>query len=270
MASNNSSGHSSGISTGSSAPKGSDEFTSNVSEFFDAIAQRWQWVVAFALLVVLACAATVFVMNKKEEKVDQGRNALFLAQKSIDEQMKKISEALVSANKTDIVDKKTGKAPMVDPEAAAFEQFDVDAKLGPQVKMLESVAADYPHTRPSYEAMMLLGKLYLDHGNPSSAATWFQKSTQTAPVALDRALAWSSVGYANENAMKYKEAIDAFDHALGEGEGTIKGDLLMGKARSFEALHDSAQAKGVYDQIISQLPGTEYAKNAEAFKARTQ
>lgn len=261
---------SSNISTGSSAPKGSDEFTSNVSDFFDAIAQRWQLVVAAAVLIVIACAATVFVMNKKEEKVDQGRNALFLAQKSIDEQMKKISETLVSSTKTDIADKKTGKTPAADPEAAAFVQFDVDAKLGEQVKMLEAVAQDYPHTRPCYEAMMLLGKLYLDHGNPSSAATWFQKSTQEAPIALDRALAWSSVGYANENAMKYKDAIDAFDHALAEGEGTIKGDVLMGKARSYEALHDSTQAKTVYDQIISQLPGTEYAKNAQSFKARVQ
>jgi tetratricopeptide (TPR) repeat protein len=117
---------------------------------------------------------------------------------------------------------------------------------------------------------MLLGKLYMDHGQASKAQEWFVKSTDSAPTKLDKALAWSSAGYANENDSKYKEAIDAFDKALAQGEGVIKGDVLMGKARSYQALKDTNQAKATYDQIVSQLPETEYAKSAANLKARLQ
>jgi TolA-binding protein len=44
----------------------------------------------------------------------------------------------------------------------------------------------------------------------------------------------------------------------------------MSKARVLEALKDSAQAKATYDQVISQLPNTNYAKYAEIYKSRLE
>jgi TolA-binding protein len=260
----------------SSIPKGTDEFTNEVSGFFDALAKHWQAVVAVIVLAVIASGVAVFVMNKKEEKVDQGRNALYLAEKNLDEQIKKMAQPAETAAKPAEVSKdpKVAAAARMkqasEADAVSFAAFDVDAKLADTVKQLQQVAQDYPKTRPGYEAMMLLGKLYLDHGQASKAQDWFVKSTDNAPTSLDKALAWSSVGYANENSEKYKEAIDAFDHALSQGEGVLKGDMLMGKARSYQALKDNNQARATYDQIIAQLPGSSYSKSAESLKARLQ
>jgi TolA-binding protein len=260
------------MSSFSTSTKGSDEFTSGVSDFFGSIAKHSKALIALAVLILLGAAVAVFVMNKKEEKVDAGRNALFLAEKNLDGQMKKMSEASVPAAKTpsESKDSKVTKAPKADPEAMNYSVFDVDAKLGDTVKQLQAITQDYPGTRPAFESMMLLGKLYLDHGQASHAQEWFKKATEIPPSSLDKALAWSGVGYSYENDGKYKEAIDAFDHALNQGEGVIKGDAMMSKARSYQALKDTNQAKATYDQIISQLPETEYAKTAQASKARLQ
>jgi tetratricopeptide (TPR) repeat protein len=258
----------------SSIPKGTDEFTSEVSGFFEILAKNWQALVAVIVLAMIASGVAIFVMSKKEEKVDQGRNALYLAEKNLDEQMKKMAQPVDPATKA----ADTSKDPKVasaarmkeaaEADAASYQHFDVDAKLPETVKQLQAIGQDYPNTRPGYEAMMLLGKLYLDHGQATKAQDWFMKSTESAPTKLDKALAWSSVGYANENDGKFKEAIEAFDKAVSQGEGVIKGDVMMGKARSYQALKDNAQAKATYDQIISQLPNTEYSKSAESLKAR--
>lgn len=260
----------------SSIPKGTDEFTSDVSGFFETLAKNWHAVVAVIVLAVIGSGVAVFMMTKKEERVDQGRNALFLAEKNLDEQMKKMAQPAETSSNLEaaVKDPKAANAARMkaaaEADAVSYQHFDVDAKLGDTVKQLQAIGQGYPNTRPGYEAMMLLGKLYLDHGQALKAQEWFVKSTESAPTKLDKALAWSSAGYANENDGKFKEAIEAFDKAIAQGEGVLKGDVMMGKARSYQALKDNGQAKTTYDQIISQLPNTEYSKSAESLKARLQ
>ena len=271
----------------STTPKGSDEFTAGVNSIFDVFAKNAKVMIAFAVVVLLGAGGAAVVMNHKAAETDQGRNALFTARKGLDEQLKKMAEASAPAAKTDVAtkdvkdakatqnspkapaDKGQTKAPEISADAVMFDRFDVDAKLGSSVKEIEAVTQAYPNTRPAYEGMMVLGKLYLDHGQPEKAVTWFQKATENSS-SLDKALAWSSVGYAQENLAKYKEAIAAYDQALNQGEAVIKGDLLMGKARSYQAIPDLAQARATYDLIISQLPSTDYSKTAESLKARLQ
>jgi tetratricopeptide (TPR) repeat protein len=266
----------------STSPKGSDEFTVGVNSFFDILQKNIKAVIILAIVVVLGAAGAAIVMNHKAVETDQGRNALFSARKDLDQELKKLAEAKAPAVKTAAnldnkaqksakspADKGETKAPEVSADAVLFDRFDVDATLGNSVKEVEAVSVAFPHTRPAYEAMMVLGKLYLDHGQPEKALTWFQKATDNSS-SLDKALAWSSVGYAQENLSKYKEAIAAYDQALNQGEPVIKGDLMMGKARSYQAIPDLNQARATYDQIISQLPNTEYSKTAESLKARLQ
>jgi tetratricopeptide (TPR) repeat protein len=275
----------------STTPKGSDEFTAGVNSVFDVFAKNAKVMIAFAVVVLLGAGGAAVVMNHKAAETDQGRNALFTARKGLDEQLKKMAEASAPAAKTDAAtkdvkdakatqnstqnspkspaDKGQTKAPEISADAVMFDRFDVDAKLGSSVKEIEAVTQAYPNTRPAYEGMMVLGKLYLDHGQPEKAVTWFQKATENSS-SLDKALAWSSVGYAQENLAQYKDAIAAYDKALNQGEPVIKGDLLMGKARSYQAIPDLAQARATYDLIISQLPNTEYSKTAESLKARLQ
>lgn len=265
----------------STTPKGSDEFTVGVNSFFDVLQKNIKALIALAIVVILGGIAAALVMNHRAEETDQGRNALFTARKDLDEALKKIAETTVPATKMEAkaataqksakspADKGETKTPEVSADAVMFDRFDVDSKLGTPVREIEAVTAAFPKTRPAYEAMMILGKLYLDHGQADKALGWFQKATENSS-ALDKALAWSGVGYANENLGKYKDAVAAFDQGLNMGEPVIKGDLMMAKARSYQAIPDVNQARATYDQIISQLPNTEYSKTAESMKARLQ
>jgi hypothetical protein len=47
----------------------------------------------------------------------------------------------------------------------------------------------------------------------------------------------------------------------------LKGELLLSVARNYELLKDLPKARSTYDQIISQIPGTESSRAAEAAKA---
>jgi tetratricopeptide (TPR) repeat protein len=116
--------------------------------------------------------------------------------------------------------------------------------------------------------MLILGKLYLNHGHAAQASEWFKKSTEHAPTTLDQAIAWQNLGYSREDEGNSKEALDAVEHSLNLGEASLKGDLLLSKARILETENNTAQAKTTYDQIMGQLPNSEYSKLAELYKAR--
>jgi tetratricopeptide (TPR) repeat protein len=117
---------------------------------------------------------------------------------------------------------------------------------------------------------MKLGTLYFDHGDFAKALPWFEKAAQSASGSFERALALSSVAYTQENLGKPSDAVQTYQKALNLGEGGLKGDLLLGMARSYEALQDTAKARSSYDQILKDLPGTEYAKSAELYKGWLQ
>ena len=108
------------------------------------------------------------------------------------------------------------------------------------------------------------------HGEFTKALPWYEKASDSAPDSFEKALAFSSLGYVHESLGKPTEALQSFQKALNLGEGSLKGDLLMGVARSYEAVHDSANARSTYDKILTELPNTEYAKSAELFKDQLQ
>ena len=113
---------------------------------------------------------------------------------------------------------------------------------------------------------MALGQLYAQHGQPEKATPWFQKGLDAASNSFDKAMAQAALGYINEKIGKHSDALALFEKALNQGEATLKGDLLMAIARCHEGLKDGAKARATYDQIIKQLPNTEYAKNAQLYK----
>ena len=248
--------------------KGTDEFTRDVNGFFDLLAKRSKLLFVLAGGILALIAVFTYVASQKEQKSDAGRNALFLAEKSLNTQLEAIAKASAPAPVVakDAKDKKP--APPVTAESVEFRKLDVDTQLADGISKLKAVATDYATTRPGFDAMLKVGKTYLNHGNAAQAAEWFQKATEHAPASLDRAFAFESLGAASENEGKYKEALDAYDQALNTGEATLKADLLMNKARVYESMSNPAQAKTTYDLVLSQFPGTEQSKMAELFKAR--
>jgi tetratricopeptide (TPR) repeat protein len=258
------------MSISSSAKGKNDEFVTEVTSFFDVLAKRSGVLIGVGVGVLVAAGVLAFVSSKNEQKSDAGRSALYLAEKNLDTQEKALTKILVPAPVATAAPKGTAQKPPQDlgTEAIAYKKLDVDTQFADSVTKLKAVATDFSGTRAGFDSMLVLGKLYLNHGEPAKAAEWFSKSTEHAPASLDRALAWNSLGYAYENDTQYKEAMSAFDQALSVGEATLKGDLLLSKARVAEEMNDSATAKTVYDQIQSQLPNTDYSKQAELYKSR--
>src|SRR5262249_21213986 len=121
-------------------------------------------------------------------------------------------------------------------DAVEFKKLDVDAQLTDGASKLKHVASEYVGTRAGYEAAVQLGNLYFDHGDAAKAVEWYGKAVDTAPGQFEKALALSSLGYSQENAGKAADAAQTYERALNMGEGSIKGDVLLGMARSYEAL----------------------------------
>jgi len=247
------------------ALKRPDGFMSALTAAFDKIASRSNiFVIVVAGLLGLGLLGAFF-MNRLEARSDSARNALFLATQSMRTELKAISD-LEKPKAAPVDDKKT---PNTAPDAGvAFKKFDVDAKLPETVKKLKDIDQNFGRTRSAFEARLKLGDLYFNHGEFSKALPWYEKAVGSATGNFEKTLALSSLGYANESLEKPADALQAFQKAVNLGEGSLKGDLLLGVARSYEAVHDSAKARSTYDKILVELPNTEYAKSAEVFKGQ--
>jgi tetratricopeptide (TPR) repeat protein len=235
---------------------------------FDKVSSKSN-VVVLALLGLLGLAVAVgLFMNHLEAQADSARNALFLAGQSLTQELKSISDA--EKPKTPVVanlkDPKKPATPPVAETPITFKKLDVDTQLPEAVKKLKDIDHEFGRRRAAFEARLKLGDLYFNHGETAKALPWYEKAVSSAPGKFEKALALSSLGYTYENLEKPTDALQTYQKAANLGEGSLKGDLLMGVARSYEAAKDSAKARSTYDKILTELPNTEYAKNAELYK----
>jgi tetratricopeptide (TPR) repeat protein len=238
---------------------------SAVRGFFEGAAKRTRLMLGILAVVVALSALGALFLNRQAAQSSAASNALYLAQKSVDADLKAASAALPP-----VTAPSGAKAPATpDPDAAVFKKLDVDAKFADSLKKLHAVAEQYPGTRAAFEANLQVGDLYFNHGEAPKAVEWYQKALGGAPDKLAKVFALSALGYANEGAGKFSEALASFQKAmdLGEVSSGVKGDVMLGVARSYEEMGDTAKARAMYDQIISQQPGTEFAKTAESDRA---
>lgn len=247
--------------------KNADKFTKSTYRFFDSLGShsRGLMIVLGGILAVMLVA--VMIMSQKERVSSEARGQLFLAQKQYDTELKALMPPAPKPPDTKDPKAKPPAPPVDDTE---FKPFDVAAKMPGSVKAYQAVITQFPGTRAAYDAQMALGHLYLQHGQAAPAEELFGKATQASPRGVERALSFLALGYAQEATGKLKESIDAFTTALNTGEDVAKGDSLMGIARAYEGLHDLANARTTYDKVIAQLPNTEYARNAELYKAQAK
>ena len=250
-----------------------DQFAASVRGFFDSAANNVRAVVV-GLVVLLGIGVGMgYYLSGREQRSEAAAGALYLARQAIQTELKTIAqaEAPKKAEPKKPVGKTLGKeppAPEANADLVAFKKLDVDGRLGTGVQKLKAVAQDFAGTRSGFEARLALGDLYYNHGEPAKAVSWYREASEAAPGNFDRSLALYSLGYALENSKQPEEAGKAYEKALGLGESALKGDLLLGLARTYELRKDQAQAKATYDRILSQLPNTEYAKSAETFKTQ--
>ncbi len=242
--------------------------TTHNSDASSSLSQSTRLIIgALAVVIVIGVGATL-LYERNSARTEKANDSLFTAQKTLEKELQAIAKA-----EAPTPPKPTGKTPDQTPPAPGadtviFKKMDVDAKLPESIKKFQAVIQEFPGTRAAYEAQMALGGIYLNHGTPAKAASWYEQAAKGAPSGFEKASAYSALGYAHENSNKLPEALSAYETAINQGEATLKGDLLMSKARVLELMKDSAKAKTTYDQVIAQLPNTEYAKNAEIYKAQ--
>jgi TolA-binding protein len=238
----------------------------SIYRFFDGIAHHTR-----ALAVVLAVSlgvlmAAALLMGRREQSSAEARNGIFLAEKAHETELKALMPP--PAKPEDAKDAKGAKKPPAPQPGVEFTALDVNTKFPQTVKAYREVIDRFKGTRSAFDARMALGHLYLEHGQAAQAEELFAPATQSAPRGMERGLALMALGLSREAQGKLKEASESFDQAVATGEEAVKGDALMALARTEEALHDTAKARATYDQVISQLPNTEQARNAEIYKSQ--
>jgi tetratricopeptide (TPR) repeat protein len=251
------------------------DFMGSIQSFFTSLAKNSRALVVGLVILALVGAGLALFLNKKEGESEEARNALFLAQQSVDSQIKALGdkEQLMNAVKDVKAEKAGAQVPPpkgADIEALSYKKLDVDAEFKDAISKFTAVSEKYSGTRPAFEARLYLGNLYYNHGESEKALPWYTRAVDSASGSMEKAFAYSALGYAQENAGKNQDALDSFDKALNQGEGMIKGDVLLAIARNQTKLGKSADAQATYDRIVKELADTEFSKTAENLKAQAK
>lgn len=247
-----------------------DRFLSSVTAAFQSFARSGRGVL-IGLGVLLAIGAAIsFWGDRQAAKSNQANGSLYEARTVYEREMKALADSELGP--TTNTDAKKGAAPNAEARAAKeaalqFAKWDVDAKLPKTMAAYAAVIAQYPGTRAAFDAQLAIADLYSNHGDAAKALAGYERAQSAAKDGLSRALVYSSIGYAHENAGKCDLAVKAWESALNQGEAGLKADLQMSLARCSEKLGDAAKARTYYDQVIADDANSESAKTAELYKS---
>lgn len=269
-----------------------DEFFASVRSFFDGLAKNSRAVIVIFGLVLLSTAAIAYFQARREAQAGVGRNELYLAKQAVDQELVafaaadpqwKAQAAKTLAERKKALEKNAPKNPKdkkaaeesvqeekPTADAVAFRKMDVDAVVPEGVKKLRAVIEKHSGTRSGFEARLALGDLYFNHGQADKAVPLYEEATKSSPGTMEKALAFYSLGYAQEGSGKFEQAQQSFDRALSMGETGLRGELLLSVARVQEARGQKDEAKKTYDRIVSELPNSDYSRSAETYRAELQ
>ncbi len=256
-----------------------DEFTSALRSFFDRFSKNSRQVTIAGGVVVACSLAFMFYLNHRADLSERATEALYSARKAQESEFKALAlkepvketedQKKAKAKSKEAAKTEAPTEPTAEQMAAAAHKVLAAAAVYPEgVKKLIGVTEEFAGTRAGFEAAIALGNLFMQHGESAEAAQWFQKAAGAAPSRFENALALYSRGVALENVGKNKEALGAFSDALNLGQEPIKGELLMAKARTHEALGEKEQAAATYKRVIEELKDTSYSRDAELKSAK--
>jgi tetratricopeptide (TPR) repeat protein len=248
-----------------------DQFTNIVRRFFIEMAKHSRaMLIALGVVFIIGVVGALFLQQRETNGI-KASGALFVARQSLEKQLLNIAETSApdkNQDKDKSKDKGKEEKPSID--SIAHKKLDVDAVLADSVAKIKSVAKDYSGTRAAFDAQIMLGDLYFNHGQPEKSVAWYKEAVNQATGSFDKMLSLYSLGYAYENTAKYQDAVQAYDRAINLGDFGLKGDLLLGIGRCYEATRDLAKARSTYDQVIAQFPTSTYSKTAEFAKSRIE
>lgn len=248
----------------------SDVFTNSVTQLAKNASKQKKLVGIGAVILAAVLVAATIYLTKRAERISAGKDALFKARLTLENELVAVATALKPpAPKPAKVDPKAPPAPEAPVSATAVEgvPFDVSAKLAQSIPALEAVARDYDGISPGFDAKMVLGSLYFQHGSKTedfaNAGKWFESAAANAPQTENTVAALYGLGYAQEAQGKCDEAVKTFDKALNYGNTLQQQDLMKSQARCYETLKDTAKAKSIYEKIVATFPTSEAARNAQ-------
>lgn len=249
-----------------------DGFVVATTGFFGNLMTHTRGVILLIVLFLAIGLGITFYFSHRQSNAESAKNALYLAEKALDSDLKKVSDrfrppAAAAASEKKPTAKTTPEEGADPAEAVLFKKIDVDTEFSESVPKLKALDQNFSGTHAAYEANLKLAHLYFDHGDAEKALSWLEKAFRSAPGRLEKVLALTSLGKVRENLGKHSEALQDYEKALNMGEKSLKGDILLGMARCYEVT-DGAKARGTYEKILTDLPNTDYAKTAEVLKNR--
>jgi len=140
-----------------------DGFLSSVSRIFNSLASRSAGLVIAGIGILFMCLAVGFYMNHRDARASRANNALFLAEKAFESEMKKQEPSVPSEKAQDQKNQKNQG------DGIAFKKLDVDRHFPETVKKFVEVSQNFNGTRAASDAQMKLGALYFDHGDFAKA-----------------------------------------------------------------------------------------------------
>ncbi len=219
----------------------------------DSLLQNRKILVGLAGVLVLTGIGTALYSNRQEQKEVDSKNALYLAQKEL-------------VNESRALGPQNPKTP-AEAGAVEFKRVAVTEKLPKTVAGLQAVISKFPGTRAAHEAEVLLGSLFLKHGEAPAAQGWFEKAAGSARGAFEKSVAYLNLGSVLEGQGKFKEAMENYERGASQGETAAQGELLLGVARAAAALKDAQRVKNSVEKIRSTFKDGEYVRSAEALAA---
>ncbi len=256
-----------------------DQFAVWATETINSVAGNRKLVIGVGVAVLIFAGASLMMSSISETKERAGRDALFIAQQTLETEFKAKEDAerkRLFPEKPQVPqvkdEKKNAKGDQTKKDMAAeayslqFQKLDVETMFPKAVEELKKVDNSYAKTRAGREAAHTLGSLFYDHGQPEKALPWFEKSLAASKRPLEKTLALSAIAYTLEDLGRFDDAREKFSKALEQGELAVRGDLLLGLARTQRKTGMTAEATATYEKILQELPGTTYAKKAESYK----
>ncbi|MBI3555718.1 MAG: tetratricopeptide repeat protein, partial [Deltaproteobacteria bacterium] len=103
----------------------------------------------------------------------------------------------------------------------------------PGLDAVEKVAKNFAGSRASFEAFLLIGDAYFQHGNAAKAVDYYKLASDNAKPRAARPMAQYSLAYAYENMKNHDGAVDSLRHVISSGDKTLKADSMMALARNY-------------------------------------
>lgn len=237
-----------------------DEFMKALGQIFEGLAQRPKLILFLLGFLATGVALGFWLTQQRDEKLDAARDALYTASQSLEKERAQLREGSGANSK-----KSEKAAPSKEEVNVDYQKIDVDARFKKSIPLLQEVAHQFEKTRPGFDAMVLLGELYFNHGQPEKAKEWFEKSEKAAPGNFEKAEAIFSIGHSYEKMGQTQEALQSYERASLQGQAVLKGELLLAIARCYEKMKDLEKAKTTYERIISEMGDSPHAETAKQF-----